>query len=623
MKAFSFFGLTAEQEMGVAELGFSAALTAAEAEITVEAEQAEQCSLCKREGRIRLCYDRPSRFYRLLSMLPDFAQSSEELMTEHSELEMLCYMADQSRNAVFNMSGAKEMIRRLALCGFDSLMLYTEDTYELPGYPYFGYLRGRFDCEELRELDAYAAIFGIELIPCIQTLAHLESALAWDQFADLRDTPEALMVGKERTYELIDAMLGTCAACFTSRRINIGMDEALMLGRGNYLKENGYKNRSELMFEHLGRVVKLCEKHGFSVLMWSDMFFRMAYNGWYHECTEPLPQEIADAVPANVTPIYWDYGNTTPERFRGMLKSHLRFKAPAMFAGGAQKWHGFAPANRVSNRITEYQLDICREEGVRRVIVTGWGDGGAEASQFSILASLLYYAERAYGDRPTAGAMERRARECFGIGYEELLMTDLPNDMGEGITGERQIVNPCKYLLLNDPLLGMMDQNLIPGEVSDLYRRRAEQLRPLCTHPTWGYLYATLYHLCSLLELKAELSSKLYAAYRQKDRTELLRLAEEVIPQTLLRLDAFAEAFQAQWLRENKPFGFEIQQQRLGGLRLRLVYARGRILAFLSGQTERIDELEVERLPYRPCDPAHPYFRLWDPSRAVSPAKQN
>ena len=43
------------------------------------------------------------------------------------------------------------------------LMLYTEETYEVPGDPYFGIYRGRYSREEIREMDDYAQIFGIEL----------------------------------------------------------------------------------------------------------------------------------------------------------------------------------------------------------------------------------------------------------------------------------------------------------------------------------------------------------------------------------------------------------------------------------------------------------------------------
>lgn len=73
-----------------------------------------------------------------------------------NQFKYRCVMIDNSRNAVMNMTTAKKMIDCLAKMGFNSLMLYTEDTYEVDGHPYFGYLRGRYSKEELKELDAYA-----------------------------------------------------------------------------------------------------------------------------------------------------------------------------------------------------------------------------------------------------------------------------------------------------------------------------------------------------------------------------------------------------------------------------------------------------------------------------------
>ena len=65
----------------------------------------------------------------------------------------------------------------MALMGMNLGMMYTEDTYEVPGQPYFGYQRGRYTYEELHALDDYADMLGIELCPCVQTLGHLNRAL--------------------------------------------------------------------------------------------------------------------------------------------------------------------------------------------------------------------------------------------------------------------------------------------------------------------------------------------------------------------------------------------------------------------------------------------------------------
>lgn len=74
---------------------------------------------------------------------------------------------------------AKELIEILAIMGHNTILIYMEDVYSLKEEPYFGYMRGRYTEAELQAIDDYAHQFGIEVIPCIQTLAHLEQFLRW------------------------------------------------------------------------------------------------------------------------------------------------------------------------------------------------------------------------------------------------------------------------------------------------------------------------------------------------------------------------------------------------------------------------------------------------------------
>lgn len=50
-------------------------------------------------------------------------------------------MVDVSRNGVLTLQTAKDFIERIALMGLNMLMLYTEDTYQIEQYPWFGYMR--------------------------------------------------------------------------------------------------------------------------------------------------------------------------------------------------------------------------------------------------------------------------------------------------------------------------------------------------------------------------------------------------------------------------------------------------------------------------------------------------
>src|SRR5690554_471084 len=88
-------------------------------------------------------------------------------------------MIDLSRNAVFKVSYFKSVIRKKALLGFNEVWLYLEDVYELKDYTKFGYLRGKYKLEEIKELDLYAKSLGVALVPCIQTLGHMSQFLRW------------------------------------------------------------------------------------------------------------------------------------------------------------------------------------------------------------------------------------------------------------------------------------------------------------------------------------------------------------------------------------------------------------------------------------------------------------
>ena len=126
-------------------------------------------------------------------------------------------MIDMSRNAVMSIDGLKRFFPLLKKMGYNCVFLYTEDTYEVDGEPYFGYMRGRYSKAELKEIDDLGASMGIEVIPCIQTLAHLTAATRWGKFPT--DMGDVLLTDDERSYEFIDHMFSSLSGCFRTKRI--------------------------------------------------------------------------------------------------------------------------------------------------------------------------------------------------------------------------------------------------------------------------------------------------------------------------------------------------------------------------------------------------------------------
>ncbi len=100
--------------------------------------------------------------------------------------------------------------------------------------------------------------------------------------------------------------------------------------------------------------------------------------------------------------------------------------------------------------------------------------------------------------------------------------------------------------------------------------------------------------MCAVLKYKAELGVNTRAAYRAKDLEKLFSLAETDYAGAIAALPVFLESFRAVWNRQNKPFGFEVHEKRLGGLLCRLQSCRARLLAFLNGKEGSIPELEED-----------------------------
>ncbi|MBQ9085390.1 MAG: beta-N-acetylhexosaminidase [Clostridia bacterium] len=531
---------------------------------------------------------------------------------ERLKLKRLCLMLDCSRNAVMNIRQLKEWIDISKKMGYTSVMLYTEDTYEIDGHPYFGYGRGRYSKEELKELDAYALTRGIELIPYIQTLAHIEQIFRWPDYAPLNDIDDILLTEDERVYELIDAMLATMAECFTTRIINVGMDEAKNIGRGAYYDTHGERDHTELLLNHLGRVAKIAEKHGFEICMWSDMFFNLATGATnYFKPNAEVDESVGALIPENANLIYWDYYKRPAQDFVGMMRVHEKLKRGYWYAGGVWTWDGFSTQNAYSIEALKNNLEGCRICGVENVIITTWGDGGGESSVYEALPSLLFAAEYARGNNDTASIKERFL-ELFGISFDCFMLFDQVTREEK----ERFYLSPSKYLLYNDPFLGFLDST-IPNGCREEFNRLATLTKPLIKDERWGYLFRTNYALCTAVAKKCDIGIKIRKAYKEKDNASLGHYAKELMIIKDL-VEDFYHAFRIQWMKENKPQGFEVSDIRLGGLMRRLTHCAQRLEEYVRGEVDRIDELEDELLDVRGNrenmiqEPAYIRYNQWN-----------
>lgn len=510
-------------------------------------------------------------------------------------------MFDLSRNVVTRVDEFKRMIRMLALMGFNSAMLYMEDTFEIKAYPYFGYLRGRYTEKEIKELDDYAYQFGIELIPCIQTLAHLDEFLKWEEAAHLKDTRGVLITEKDVTYDFLEQLITSATKPFRSQRIHIGMDEAEDLGRGHYLNEHGYVSRLEIMTKHLERVTAITKALDLDVMMWSDMFIKLASESGdnQYDVSLEISDDFKDNIPNDVDLVYWDYYHVEKDHYQAIIQKHKQLGRTPVVAGGIWMWNTFATKYDFSLKASEALLQASKAEGVKEVFVTLWGDDGFENNFYSAMLGLQLFAEHHYNKVVDQDDWYKRTKFCTGIAAEKyLLLQEL--DLVPGVEeGGIDQTNPSKFLLWQDVLLGVFDQQLEGLDLSTHYKNLEEKIKSYRSpDEALDFIWDVPEKVCAVLAKKALLGVRLKKAYDEKDVTELEKIANRDIPEVMEKVKVLKNAHKKQWYSLNKPFGWEVMDIRYGGVIARLETAEERVNDYLSGELSLIDELEQERLPF-------------------------
>lgn len=541
-------------------------------------------------------YGRRVELFRALGLLAEYQDQKEYHTIQPARFKMDGVMIDCSHNGVMKPEVVKTYIRYMALMGLDTIMLYTRDTYEVPEYPYFGYMRGRYSQKELKELDDYAYSYGVEMIPCIQTLAHLEDAFRWPCFNEVKDCDNILLCGEDKTYDLIEAMIRTWRTCFRTKRIHLGMDEAHMMGLGKYLDRNGFRRREVIFCEHLQRVNDICKKYDFKPMIWSDMFFRLAFQGVYYPKADAVfDKEILALVPDNIDLVYWDYYHEEQSVYDRHIRQHKQFNNNIVFAGGAWRWLGHGPAIVKSIYQTREALRACIENGIDEMFVTAWGDNGNEASYMCILPVMQQYAEYCYQGDVTDEELARRMLTCTGESFQDMLLLDLANNVDKNhwtCSGG----NPSKYLLYMDILGGIAERHTTE-DYPQTYEKHAKILAEAADRsPAMSYMYQNLSNLCSVLAIKSRVGVDAQNAYKAGNRGELAKIADEILPELLIRMERFHKSVYIQWMKECKINGYEVLDLRIGGLESRTRTAIDRIHWYLSGEMDSLPELEEKRL---------------------------
>ena len=161
--------------------------------------------------------------------------------------------------------------------------------------------------EEILALDAYCKERFIELVPNQNSFGHMHRWLKHPEYAHLAEDPEGMFhsfsIQRRTLYAqpldpasvaLIDDLFGQLIPHFSSRQINVGLDETFDLGRGKSKAECEAKGKGRVYLEYLLKIHKLWPNMNVTMQFWSDIIVR----------DEP---ELVAELPHDVVALEWGY----------------------------------------------------------------------------------------------------------------------------------------------------------------------------------------------------------------------------------------------------------------------------------------------------------------------------
>jgi hypothetical protein len=597
------FDVAPELMTGIRRLTAILPFVEGEGGIRVTAALGDRNSASLKDGQAFICYTKKNIFFRELAVLLEHAMTETEFsLEEDTHFTGLTTMVDTSRNAVPTVGAICRLMDHLAIMGYDTVLMYMEDTIKLENYRYFGYMRGRYDPADLKAMDDYAFEYGMEIMPCLECYGHMEKYLIWPEAAPMKDTASVLLAREEKTFALVEELIRIASSCLRTKRIHIGMDEAWSMGRGVFMDKHGYVPPFEIFNEYMDRLMQIVNKYGLTAMMWADMYFRnKSSRGGYYDTTVEFTQEDIDKIPEGIELIFWHYGEA-PGCDDIMLQKCNQLGKKVIFAGGFWNWVGHFPEHNYTMESTRFSLDACRKNNVREAMATIWFNDNAECPLFANLFDLSFFAELCFDPDPSEDKLRSRFDFTTGGDYDAFYsMTLYHNTFGEGEVYPRYSDRFFgKPLFWQDIMEGLYDTHLFARAdagipMSEHYADCAKKMAQY-HGGTWDYLYDFAYKVFDYLAVKTKIGELLVPSYKAGDRETLAQIANTLLPLLKEKTQTVHAAHKAMWFASYRVLGWSNMDIRYGGMACRCDTAKALIDAYLAGETDCLEELEVERL---------------------------
>lgn len=273
------------------------------------------------------------------------------------------YLLDISRDRVPTMRTLREIIDILARCRYNQLQLYTEHTFAYSAHRTVWEEADPLTAAEVRKLDAYAQMQGIELVANQNTFGHMERWLVHPEYNALakfpkggavtpwgtvKKFPTTLDPTNPKSLELVDGLLEELLPNFTSPLVNVGCDETFEISDPQ---------------EYLGFLLKVCDcvrRRGKRPMFWGDIVLRHP--------------ELVPRLPKDMIVLDWGYEGNHP--FAAECAAFARAGLDFYVCPGTSSWRSLGGRVENMRENLEAAERAGRVNGAKGYLVTDWGDEG-------------------------------------------------------------------------------------------------------------------------------------------------------------------------------------------------------------------------------------------------------
>ena len=212
------------------------------------------------------------------------------------------YMLDISRDKVPSMGTLKQLVEILEKFNYNQLQLYTEHTFAYSKHESVWKDASPMTAQEIRELDLFCAMHGIDLVPNQNSFGHLERWLVKPEYNHLAELPHGgaplpwggfkkdpttLCPTDPASLEFLAGLYDELLPNFESRLFNIGCDETFdLLGEGRSAAAVKEKGEGRVYLDFLLKVAELVRKRGKRPMFWGDVILR------HPELVPELPKDL-------------------------------------------------------------------------------------------------------------------------------------------------------------------------------------------------------------------------------------------------------------------------------------------------------------------------------------------